>query len=77
MTLKEAIINYLKAKSDAIKIVAEAKAKSKLPCKHEWELLDNSKWGDKLNIDNTWEIYTYRCKKCCERKQISTKYEAF
>lgn len=51
----------------------EAIIKRISPCEHEWDLLNTSKVYLTYNTNFTWLEYTYRCKKCCERKLISTK----
>ena len=41
-------------------------------CEHDWEKINQAIGCSKLNTKYEWLEFTYRCKKCCESKIIST-----
>ena len=59
--------NYFDAKAEILR----AKAKALLPCEHDWEFLEKRELFYKLNPENKWSEYLYRCRKCCKAKKIS------
>lgn len=59
--IREAIANYINAKALAVK-----------GCEHDWEKLFERTMTSRINPGNEWEEFTYRCKKCCVSKIIST-----
>jgi hypothetical protein len=60
--MKQAIINLINSLSERIK-----------PHRHEWELIDESDWYSKINPDNKWIQWTYRCKSCGKESKIDNK----
>jgi hypothetical protein len=66
--LLNAIVKYIDAKTKYVQCKAEAQK----PCKHEWHLHDTTSMCSSFNKNNTWIEYVYICKKCMERKCIST-----
>lgn len=62
-TIRQAVVDYIDARAKAVEI----------SCPHDWELLGYSNGQLRQNPDFTWTEYTYRCKRCCTSKNVSTR----
>jgi hypothetical protein len=60
--IKEAIANYINAKSERIR-----------PCQHDWELIHRAEKSYHINPLNGFTEWTYRCKKCGKKNYINSE----
>lgn len=60
-----AIVNYINKRTEILEY--------KKPCEHDWEIIFNRSFNNKLNPNYQWVEITYRCKKCCKSKKISSE----
>lgn len=61
----KAIANYWNAKADKVR------AEIQKPHEHSWELMEKIEMSTRLNPENRWYEYLYRCTSCCEAKNVS------
>lgn len=66
--LEEEIKNTYSIRKAIVKYIL-----SKRSCRHKWELMGKKIGRYKLNPQNKWREWTYRCKKCGKINKFSDK----